>query len=54
MGDHSHSSEHQWDKRLMELIDMDTWDWWKSHVYLLRDAKHYAEAEALFLEFKLQ
>ena len=53
MNDQSRSSEHQWDHRFMELIDIDTWDWWKAQVYLLRENKTYAEAEALFLEFKL-
>jgi hypothetical protein len=47
------SSEHQWEHHLLELIDIETWDWWKSQVYILRDSKNYAEAEALFLEFKL-
>ena len=37
----------------MELIDIETWDWWKSQVYVLRESKSYAEAEALFFEFKL-
>ena len=53
MGDQSQSSGHQWDQRFMELIDVETWDWWKSQVYTLRESKNYAEAEALFLEFKL-
>ena len=53
MNDQSRSSEHQWDHRFMELIDIDTWDWWKSQLYLLRENKSFAEAEALFLEFKL-
>ena len=37
----------------MELIDVETWDWWKIQVYTLRESKNYADAEALFLEFKL-
>ena len=53
MGDQSQSSGHQWDQRFMELIDVETWDWWKSQVYTLRESKNYADAEALFLEFKL-
>ena len=53
MNDQSQSSEHQWDHRFMELIDIDTWDWWKSQVYLLRENKAFAEAEALFFEFKM-
>ena len=53
MNDQSRSSGHQWDHRLMELIDIETWDWWKSQVYVLREGKSYAEAEALFFEFKL-
>ena len=39
---------------LDELIQMDTWDWWKAHVYELRERKEYAEAEAVFNEFKLR
>ena len=38
---------------LDELIEMDTWDWWKQQVFQLRSDKGYAEAEALFLEFKI-
>ena len=38
---------------LDELIQMDTWDWWKSQLFVLREQAEYAEAEALFLEFKL-
>ena len=53
MGDQSQSSGHQWDQRFMELIDVETWDWWKSQVYTLRESENYADAEALFLEFKL-
>ena len=39
---------------LDELIKMDTWDWWKALIYELRERKEYAEAEALFNEFKLR
>ena len=53
MGDQSQSSGHQWDQRFMELIDVETWDWWKIQVYTLRESKNYADAESLFLEFKL-
>ena len=38
---------------LDELIQMDTWDWWKALIYELRERKEYAEAEAVFNEFKL-
>ena len=41
------------DPRLDELIQMETWDWWKAQVFYLRERKDYAGAEALFLEFKL-
>ncbi|WP_250398598.1 hypothetical protein [Synechococcus sp. MU1648] len=41
------------DPRLDELIQMETWDWWKAQVFYLREKKDYASAEALFLEFKL-
>ena len=41
------------DPRLDELIQMETWDWWKAQVFYLREKKDYAGAEALFLEFKL-
>ena len=34
---------------LDELIQMDTWDWWKSQLFVLREQSEYAEAEALFL-----
>ena len=40
------------DPRLDELIQMETWDWWKSQVFYLRE-KDYADAEALFMEFKI-
>ncbi len=38
---------------LDELIQMVTWDWWKALIYELRERKEYAEAEAVFNEFKL-
>lgn len=38
---------------LDELIEIETWDWWKQQVFQLRSGKEYAEAEALFLEFKI-
>ena len=38
---------------LDELIEIETWDWWKQQVFQLRSSKEYAEAEALFLEFKI-
>ena len=41
------------DPRLDELIQMETWDWWKTQVFYLRQKKDYADAEALFLEFKI-
>ena len=41
------------ERLLDELIEMDTWDWWKQQVFQLRSDKDYAEAEALFLEFKI-
>ena len=41
------------DPRLDELIQMETWDWWKAQVFYLREKKDYADAEALFLEFKI-
>ena len=37
------------EKILDELIQMDTWDWWKSLIYELRERKDYAEAEACLL-----
>ena len=36
------------DPRLDELIQMETWDWWKAQVFYLREKKDYADAEALF------
>ena len=41
------------DQLLDELIQMDTWDWWKSQLFVLREQSEYAEAEALFHEFKI-
>ena len=41
------------DHILDELIQIDTWDWWKTLIYELRERKEYAEAEAVFNEFKL-
>ena len=41
------------DPRLGELIQMETWDWWKGQVFYLREKKDYADAEALFMEFKI-
>jgi hypothetical protein len=41
------------DPRLDELIQMETWDWWKAQVFYLREKKDYSDAEALFMEFKI-
>ena len=41
------------DPSLDELIQMETWDWWKAQVFYLREKKDYADAEALFMEFKI-
>ena len=38
---------------LEELIQIETWDWWKAQIFYLREKKEYAEAEAMFNEFKL-
>ena len=38
---------------LFALIQMDAWDWWKTRIFSLREQKDYAEAEALFKEFKV-
>ena len=38
---------------LDELIEIETWNWWRRQVFQLRSSKEYAEAEALFLEFKI-
>ena len=38
---------------LDELIQIETWDWWKAQVFYLRERKEYAEAEAVFNEFKI-
>ena len=41
-------------ERLLDgLIQIETWDWWKDQVRLLREADQVVEAEALVLEFKL-
>lgn len=41
------------DPSLDELIQIETWDWWKAQVFHLREKKDYADAEALFMEFKI-
>ncbi|WP_156097984.1 hypothetical protein [Synechococcus sp. KORDI-100] len=41
------------EKILDELIQIETWDWWKAQVFYLRERKEYAEAEAVFNEFKI-
>mgnify|MGYP001225067509 FL=1 len=41
------------DPSLDELIQIETWDWWKAQVFYLREKKDYAGAEALFMEFKI-
>ena len=41
------------EKILDELIQIETWDWWKAKVFDLRERKEYAEAEAVFNEFKI-
>ena len=41
------------EKILDELIQIDTWDWLKAQVFYLRERKEYAEAEAVFNEFKI-
>ena len=38
---------------LDEMIQIETWDWWKAQIFYLREKKEYAEAEAMFNEFKL-
>ena len=35
------------DHLLDELIQMDTWDWWKSQLFVLREQSEYAEAEVV-------
>ena len=35
------------DPRLDELIQMETWDWWKAQVFYLREKKDYADTEEL-------
>tara|TARA_Y100000991_G_scaffold203963_1_gene179096 strand:- start:320 stop:472 length:153 start_codon:yes stop_codon:yes gene_type:complete len=41
------------DPSLDELIQIETWDWWKAQIFYLREKKDYAGAEALFMEFKI-
>ncbi len=41
------------DPSLDELIQIETWDWWKAQVFYLREKKDYSGAEALFMEFKI-
>ena len=41
------------DQILDELIQIETWDRWKAHLYHLRENKDYADAEAIFNEFKI-
>ena len=31
------------DQLLDELIQMDTWDWWKSQLFVLREQSEYAK-----------
>ena len=45
--------EDIWNHQLNQLIEMETWDWWKATLYRLREQGGYAEAEALFHEFKI-
>ena len=45
--------EDLWNNQLNQLIEMETWDWWKATLYSLREQGGYAEAEALFHEFKI-
>ena len=32
-------------------IHEDTWEWWKAHLYVLREDQDFHEAEAVFKEF---
>ena len=41
------------EKILDELIQIETWDWWKAKIFDLRGRQEYAEAEAVFNEFKI-
>ena len=45
--------QEQWDRQFHELIQIETWDWWKTMIFDLRESGSYAEAEALFYEFKI-
>lgn len=38
---------------LKKDIHEDTWEWWKSHLYLLREDQDFFEAEAVFKEFSM-
>ena len=38
---------------LSKEIHDDTWEWWKSHLYFLREEKDFHEAEAVFKEFSM-
>ena len=45
--------QEQWNHHFHELIQIETWDWWKAMIFHLRENGEYAEAEALFYEFKI-
>ena len=45
--------QEQWNHHFHELIQIETWDWWKAMIFHLRESGNYAEAEALFYEFKI-
>lgn len=53
MSDMPPRREERWNKQMNELIQIETWDWWKDTLYTLREQGDYAEAEALFHEFKI-
>ena len=36
---------------LQKDIHEDTWDWWKTQLYVLREDQDFHEAEAVFKEF---
>ena len=38
---------------LKKDIHEDTWEWWKAHLYFLREDQDLHEAEAVFKEFSL-
>ncbi|KZR85198.1 hypothetical protein SynBIOSE41_02923 [Synechococcus sp. BIOS-E4-1] len=38
---------------LKKDIHEDTWEWWKSHLYFLRQDQDFYEAEAVFKEFSM-